>query len=297
VTDGQRVIASHGSAGLVCYDFAGQELWRYDVGKLEHLWGTASSPILYGDLCIQWCGPGERQFLLAVNKHTGEKVWETPEEGGDTGITSKVFRGSWSTPLVARVGDADQLIFAVPFKLKGYDPLTGRELWSSKGPGTYCYSSPLFVEGLAIFGREVVKLGGTGDITADRQQQRVGAMYISTAVIAGDYLYTYNDVGVPACYDWKTGEELWKDQIEKRPGGQTAWGSPVHAAGRIYITDQRGTTSVFAAGPKYAHLATNELNERTNASIANSGGAIFLRTHKHLWCLEKGHSLEVPLAK
>ena len=49
VTDGDRVIASHNSAGLVCYDFEGKELWRYDVGKLEHLWGTASSPILYGE--------------------------------------------------------------------------------------------------------------------------------------------------------------------------------------------------------------------------------------------------------
>src|SRR6187401_3581281 len=37
VTDGERVIASHGPAGLVCYDLAGKELWTYDVGKYEHL--------------------------------------------------------------------------------------------------------------------------------------------------------------------------------------------------------------------------------------------------------------------
>ena len=92
VTDGERVVASHGSAGLVCYDFEGKELWRYDVGKLEHLWGNASSPILHGDLCIQWCGPGARQFLLAVNKRTGEKVWETAEPGGDPGITASLKR-------------------------------------------------------------------------------------------------------------------------------------------------------------------------------------------------------------
>ena len=83
VTDGERVIASHGSAGLVCYDFEGKELWRHDTGKLEHLWGTASSPIIHGDLCIQWCGPGARQYLIALNKKTGEKVWETVEGGGD----------------------------------------------------------------------------------------------------------------------------------------------------------------------------------------------------------------------
>jgi hypothetical protein len=64
-----------------------------------------------------------------------------------------------------------------------------------------------------------------------------------------------------------------------------AWGSPIHADGRIYITDQRGSTLVFAAGPKYEHLATNRLNEPTNASIAISGGDLLIRTHKHLWCI------------
>lgn len=285
VTDGERVIASHGSAGLVCYDLDGKELWKYDVGKLEHLWGNASSPIIHGDLCIQWCGPGERQFLLAVNKKTGEKVWETPEPGGDPGITSKKFLGSWSTPIIARVGDEDQLIFAVPGKFKGYDPKTGKELWSAAGPGTYCYSSPLFVDGLAIFGPNVYKLGGTGDISKQQLRYRVGSMYISTAVIAGDYLYTYNGAGVPGCYEWRTGKEVWKDQVTERPGGKEAWGSPVHAVGRVYITDQQGSTFVFASGPKYELLAANHLQEHCNASIAVSQGNLFIRTHKHLWCI------------
>jgi outer membrane protein assembly factor BamB len=285
VTDGERVIASHGAAGLVCYDFDGREQWRYDVGKIEHLWGTASSPILYGDLCILWCGPGARQFLLAVNKKTGQKVWETVEEGGDDGITSRKFLGSWSTPLVARVDGRDQLIFAVPRKIKGYNPNTGEELWSSSGPGVYCYPSPLFVEGVAVFGPDLVRLGGRGDISGDRLPHRVGSMKISTAVVAGDYLYTYSNVGVPGCYRWKTGEDLWKGKIEKRPGGKTAWGSLVHADGRIYITDQEGATTVFAAGPEYELLSVNRLGERCNASIAVSAGSLFIRTHKHLWRL------------
>lgn len=285
VTDGERVIASHGSAGLVCYDFEGKELWRYDNGKLEHLWGTASSPILYGDLCIQWCGPGDRQFFVAVDKRTGKKVWEVIEPGGDTGITTKNFLGTWSTPLIANIGGQDQMIFALPRKLKGYDPKTGKELWSSTKQGGYCYSSPLFADGLAIFGQNLVKLGGAGDISKDQLRHRVGSMYISTAVIDGDYLYTYNNVGVPACHEWKTGKEIWSSQIVGRPGGKTAWGSPVLAAGRIYITDQDGATSVFAAGPKYELLALNILKEKCNASMAVSQGDLFIRSHKHLWCI------------
>ena len=284
VTDGERVVASHGSAGLVCYDFEGKLLWHYDVGKLEHLWGTASSPILHGDLCIQWCGPGERQFLLAVDKRTGKKVWETPIPGGDAGITSKKFLGTWATPIVARVGDRDELIFPAPFKLSGYDPKTGKELWFAKIGGTYCYSSPLFVDGVLIYGGSLLKIGGAGDITKDQLRHKVGSMFISTAVVAGDYLYTLNSVGVPGCYEWKTGKELWKDQVEGRPAGE-AWGSLVHAAGRVYITDRRGATAVFAAGAKYEHLGTNKLDEHTDASIAIAGGDAFVRTHKHLWCI------------
>ena len=298
VTDGEVVVVSHGSAGLVGYDFEGKQLWHYDVGKLEHVWGNASSPILHGDLCIHWAGPGPRQYLIAVNKRTGAKVWETPESGGDSGLHSGKFLGSWSSPIIARVGDQDQLIFGLPFKLKGYDPKTGKELWSAAIGGSYSYSSPIFVppsplagEGVkgdpvVIYGSNVLKLGATGDITKHRLKVKVGSMYISTAVVSGDYLYTYNNVGVPACYEWKTGAELWKDQIKERPGGTETWGSLVHAAGRIYIADKTGATHVFAAGPKYQHLATNRLgNEGMNASLAVSDGSIYLRTHKHLWCI------------
>lgn len=289
VTDGERVIASHGSAGLVCYDLDGKLLWKYDTGKLEHVWGNASSPVLHGDLCIQWCGPGERQFLVAVNKKTGEKVWQVDEPGGDSGLTSGKFVGSWSTPIVARVGDRDHLIFSTPGKLTGYDPQTGKVLWFSGRAATsgYSYPSPLATEGVAIYNGTLTKLGGTGDITRDQLKHKVASMNISTAVIAGDYLYSLNGVGVPACHEWKTGKELWKDQVTKRPGGGTAWGSLVHAAGRVYVTDQQGATLVFAAGPKYEHLATNRLDETTNASLAISDGDIFIHTHKHLWCISE----------
>ena len=72
VTDGERVIAHHGSAGLVCYDMEGKLLWTHEHEKLHHIWGNASSPILYHDLVIIWCGPGDRQFLLAVDRRTGK---------------------------------------------------------------------------------------------------------------------------------------------------------------------------------------------------------------------------------
>ncbi len=59
VTDGERIIAFFGSAGLYCYDFGGRELWHADLGKISHPFGSASSPCLSGNLCYVYVGPGD----------------------------------------------------------------------------------------------------------------------------------------------------------------------------------------------------------------------------------------------
>src|SRR5207244_12688258 len=73
-TDGERVVAWFGSAGLFCYDFTGKELWHRDLGPQMHIWGNGTSPVIHGDLCYLNFGPGERSFLIAVNKKTGQTV-------------------------------------------------------------------------------------------------------------------------------------------------------------------------------------------------------------------------------
>ena len=77
---------------------------------------------------------------------------------------------------------------------------------------------------------------------------------------------------------------------ERLEGGES-WGSVVLAAGRLYVTSRRGVTSVFRPDPdKLALLAMNDLGEPSNATPAISGGQIFLRTDKHLYCI--GESLQ-----
>ena len=103
-------------------------------------------------------------------------------------------------------------------------------------------------------------------------------------MILGEHVYMVDENAVPHCYELKTGNDLWKD--EARLKGQT-WGSMVHADGRIYLLMRNGDTLVLAAKPKFELIATNTLggNEQTNSSIVISNGDIFIRTHKHLWCV------------
>src|SRR6266545_3619279 len=49
-TDGRRVYVSFGSYGLLCYDFEGKELWRRPLPMPRAGFGTATSPIVAGDL-------------------------------------------------------------------------------------------------------------------------------------------------------------------------------------------------------------------------------------------------------
>jgi outer membrane protein assembly factor BamB len=292
VTDGERVIASYGSAGLVCYDFDGKEIWRRDLGRFEHIWGNASSPILYGDLAILWCGPGSRQFLLAVRKTTGETVWEHQEPGGKVGTNRADWMGSWSTPLILKAGGHDELVLGVPDQVKGFDPQSGKELWACRGLGKLVYTSPVATkDGLVLvmsgfYGPALaVKAGGQGDVTQThrlwhhtaRNSQRVGS-----AVIVGEYAYILNDDGLAQCFELATGKDVWNKQRVTTDG---PWGSMVAAGDRLYVTNKAGETVVFAASPTFKLLAKNPLGERVMASLAVSDGELFIRSYKHLWCI------------
>ena len=60
------------------------------------------------------------------------------------------------------------------------------------------------------------------------------------------------------------------------------------AGDRIYIPNQSGETIIIRANPKFELLGINALdNALTNSSLAASDGQLFLRTHKHLWCIGK----------
>lgn len=288
-TDGERVVAFHGSAGLYCYDLAGKELWKKDFGPCDHIWGSAASPVIHGDLVIHNFGPHAKSFLVALNKKTGEQVWKNDE------YTGADYFGSWSTPVVAKVGERTELVVSWPAVVKSYNPDTGSLLWSAKGlekdgaNDRLTYTSALvsdkYVFAAAGYGGAAVglKTGGTGDVTDSHRLWRVAKnpQRIGSGVIIGDYAYTVNEPSV-VCIDLKTGKPAWDKNIA---GG--AWGSIVHADGRLYLTSQKGETLVFAANPKeYEEIALNKLDgATTRASIVPSDGELYIRTYKHLWCI------------
>ena len=304
VTDGKRIVVSHGSAGLFCYDFTGKELWRRDLGPCHHIWGNAASPVIWGELVFLNFGPGERTFLLAVDKQTGKDVWQADEPGGKLGDKgNNEWIGSWSTPVLAKFGTREELILSWPGAMKSYQPKTGDVLWKCDGlfkdqsQDKLVYTTPLFNQEVivAMGGFTGAWLGmkppadlpssGVNDITATNRLWRhpSAPQRIGSGVILGDHVYMVNEPGTAQCIEAKTGKILWTDRLTS-----STWASLVHAEGRLYTTSLDGESVVFLPNPeKLEVVARNKIPERTLASLAISNGDVFLRTYNHLWCIRK----------
>ncbi|MEI8383711.1 MAG: PQQ-binding-like beta-propeller repeat protein, partial [Planctomycetota bacterium] len=304
VTDGERVIVSHGSAGLYCYDFAGNEQWHRDLGPCHHIWGNAASPVIWNDVVFLNFGPGERTFLLAVDKLTGKDLWRAEESGGKLGDKgNSEWIGSWSTPVLAKFGAREELILSWPGTMKSYQPRTGEILWTcdglfkDKGADKLVYTTPLVTPEIivAMGGFTGAWLGmkppvdlpssGKTDITDTHRLWRFPSspQRIGSGVIVGEHIYVVNEPGTAQCIAAKTGKILWTERLTS-----STWASLVYAEGRLYTTSLDGESVVFLPNTeKLEVLARNKIPERTLASIAVSNGEFFLRTYDNLWCIRK----------
>lgn len=294
VTDGQHIISWFGSAGLFCHDFDGKLIWSRDLGKVEHIWGYASSPVIHEDKVILSFGPGTKHVLYAFDKATGKTIWET-----DLGLSQPVneqkrFKGSWSTPILYKVGDKTQIVLSLPDELVGFDMETGKRIWWCSGLSALSYTSPIIGEGVIVamsgYGGAAIGIkspgpNDTGDLTAShslwrtpKNKQRVGS-----GVIVDGHVYIVDGPGAMKCINLRTGKQLWEERL-----GGTSWSSMIHADGKLWIADDRGT--VFVLKPdttKKVVLAENKLGEMIRGSLAFSDGQIYLRTYKALYCIGK----------
>lgn len=295
-TDGERIFVWHGTPGLFCYDFDGNELWSRELGKLRHIWGYGSSPVLYEDTVLLHFGPGSRTFLAAYDVASGETRWRIDIKGGQVGDTEDasgrpLWIGSWSTPTLTNVNGQDQILLSLPGYVQAFNPKDGALLWSCSGMSELAYTSVLADGeiGVAMSGYHGpamgFRLGGSGDMTGEnrlwhdtsRQPQRIGS-----GVLLDGHVYMVNENGVVQCIEALTGNELWKDRLP----GVSIWASPIAVGDRIYVTDQDGSTFVFAArADRLELLAANRIGESSNSTLALADGKLYLRTSKSLLCL------------
>jgi outer membrane protein assembly factor BamB len=279
VTDGERVIAFLGSCGLVCYDFAGNLLWHYDALTVKTTHGTGSSPLQYKDLVILAQDQNQADSIfLALDKRTGKKVWESKRSRSMT----------WTTPVVVRVGDHDELVLAGAETVRGYDPASGTELWSLRGPTQEVIPAIVIGKDLlySASGRNGPTLGlrpgGTGDVTKTHLAWRAvrGGPHVPTPALVNGRLYTANDTGIISCLDAASGKLIYLERLDDRFSA-----SPVIAGNSLYFPAESGITYVVRAGDALEVVAQNDLGAPILASPAVVDGRLYLRTAEELVCI------------
>jgi outer membrane protein assembly factor BamB len=240
--------------------------------------GICSSPILYEGLVI-FPGIGG-EGLRAHEKKTGKVKWEQKTK----------TRSIMATPTLIRIGDKVQLIHNAG-GIQGLDPATGELIWFCSGPGEQ--SSPVFGAGLLYVdhgrgGRKGIAVDptGKGDVTKThiKWTTEVTCPAGSSGIVVGDYLYRIANQSEIRCWKMADGESIYTEEAKN----VTPSASPIATPdGRIYFASSN-RTYVIQAGPKYAVLAVNDLNDGPDYTTpAISGGRLFIKGKSYLWCIGK----------
>ncbi len=296
VTDGRYVVALFGSEGLNCYDLNGKLLWKKDLGILNpglwddptSSWGHSSSPVIYKDLVIVQADGHKQSFIAAFDLKNGSQAWRVDRSE----ITS------WSTPTLSTESKRTVLIANGGRFIRGYDPLTGKELWRFSDHDTQVkMQAPqvthdlIYVTGGYPAGRPMYafKPGATGDISLKPGQDtndfvawstNKGSPYTPTPIVYGDLFYVVADNGVLSAYEAKTGTLVYQQRL---PSSFSA--SPVASDGKLYLSSEDGDVFVVRAGPKFELLAKNVMDQPLMATPAISDGLLIVRTKDFVYAV------------
>ncbi len=231
----------------------------------------------------------EQSFLAAVDAKTGEQLWRIDRDE----------KSNWSTPFVWQSGQRTEIVTSGSKRVRSYG-LDGKLLWELGGLSSIHVPTPVAGHGLLYVSSGYVgdpkkpifalRPGASGDISlADDQKsspkvawcQRSAGPYNPSPVLYGDYLYVLYDRGLLACYDARTGNEVY-GKTRLAPQTQAFTASPWACDGKIFCLSEDGDTFVVQAGKEFKLLRTNSVGELCMATPALAHGSLILRTESQL---------------
>lgn len=271
-----------GSFVVTAFDMAGKKKWERNVGEFVSAHGFNACPVLYRDLVIVNGDHDGDAYLAALDKQTGELRWKVPRENKTR---------SYATPIIRTIGKREQMILCGDKSVASYDPANGKRHWIIDGPteqfvasmvynGKYAFVTGGYPERHIL----AIRPEGRGNITETHIAWRAkkGASYVPSPVLVGPYFVIVADNGIASCFNAENGTRLW---MERLGGGHSA--SAITTNGLAYFVSDRGITTVVRPGSTFVVVAKNDLKELVSSSPAISHGQLFIRGHKHLYCIGK----------
>lgn len=293
VTDGRHLWVWFGSIAAKL-DLEGNIVWSRRVDPDYTKWiryGVASSPMLAsGSLILfqdrEWAETDDIGWMAAIDPATGEDRWR---------IHWKHTCCAYSTPVVWHRQGRDELIVAQSGELVAYDPATGERLWDYQHPMLQVVSSPVIAGDDLICAPGgahnnkgnlclAVRNGDDGIEVEELWWNHRVAPESSSSVLYRGRLYTVTEAGIVACWQPRTGEQLWYGRLRQGKGYRA---SLVAGDGKVYAYSTWGVTAVIdAEADQLEVLAYSQLPEGgNNATPAIAGDCLLLRSYDHLYCL------------
>ena len=267
VVDAERLYAFFETGNLIALTHTGDLVWQRsitdDYGLIESNIGLAASPLIVDDSIVILVDHEGPSYLLAVDAKTGTTKWKTDRDS----------RKSYSSPTLVNVGSSRHIVCSSDGSVDGYDPATGKRLWTFTEVGGNTSSTPLpFTDGCFLVGatpgmhneREqaarqsnlCMKVEQTTDGFQPKVQWRTDKAMPSfgSPVVVREHAYWVSSQGVVFCFDVKTGDQRYAQRTK-----QAAWVTPVGIGERIYLFGKDGLTTVLASGSEFKILSENQL--------------------------------------
>lgn len=271
-TDGARVYAIFGSGDVAALDFEGNRIWAKNIGVPENHYGHSSSLITWRDLLLVQYDQNTGGHLIALATKTGDLVYDQPRK----------IEISWASPILVNTGNRFEIIMNSSPDVVSHDPGTGRELWRVECMGGEVAPSLAYTEGIVFAVNAnaklaAISLSGTPKVLWESKDD---LSEVSSPLATRDFLFVATSYGTVSCFDSKTGERCWFQDLPKG-----FYSSPVLAGNNVYLMDMDGKMYIFKAEKKYNLVNSCELGEKAVTVPAFMHGRIYIRGFKNLYCI------------
>ena len=269
------------------YDFAGKELWKYELGGHINEHGAAISPVVHeGRVYLNYDQDGASE-VVCLNAKTGEKVWSMPR---------KAHRTVYTSPMIHTLESGkSELIVTSTTSLTGYNPETGKLNWnwewSFAGKQLRTTAVPLLTNNVLI------QFSGDGGgsrsaVALDLNQNTPKPLWeifrdtpnVPAGVIRGEHVYLLTDSGLATCIEVKTGRKVWQERALTK----AVSASTVLIGDKVLAIAEDGKAVSFRAVPSgFEKLSESDVGEAVFATPAIANGKLFIRGANTLFAIGK----------
>jgi len=282
---------------LRCLDAkTGDVVWKKNylddfAGRLP-TWGFAGSPVVYGDWLILQPGGEKDSGVVAIERLTGKEVWRSlPDEAG------------YSTPIIIRAHDQDELVCWTPSHIRGLEARTGKLLWSFPYEITYGVSiaKPIAHDGMIFVagywhGSKAIRLGDTptnAELAWEENKFLRGLM--SQPLYRDGHVYLLDKQYGLTCFELQTGKKRWDDANQTTPRGRNPQATLVWLGDtdRAIILNEEGELILTRLNPEgYHEQSRTKIIGPTWAHPAFAGTRVFARSDSELVCVALNETSE-----